>query len=192
MSLRKSRLQSRIEKALKPLVGLPLSDMWRAGCQIFEFGQQHPFQNRKGEQVIRADYGLDVSCPWRIIAPEGMALASWDYLSDDKRTRPRHARSRAFFEQLRAATLTVEAIEADSVGGVRFRLKGGYVLEVLPVSTSRSDEYWRMVTLQEEARHHFVVTGGGVQASRARLLAEQGIAPDAKADHLPPGESSDD
>ncbi len=157
-----SGLQRRIHKVLALLVGLPLSDMWRAGFQIFEFGEQQPFQNRKGKEVTKADYALHVSCPWRIVGPKGLSLASDDYISG-KASGPRHGRAKAFFADLRAATLVVERLEADVAGSVRLWLRGGYLLELLPMSTSRSKEHWRLLPPNGEGRH-FVDRGSGVEA----------------------------
>ena len=153
-----SRLQNRVRKALAPLLGLPLSDMWRAAeLQIFEFGEQRPDLNSDGKEITRADYAMHVSCPWRIIGPAGLALAREDYWTG-KRSEPRHARSKAFFERMDAATLAVEEIEADTTGGVRLLLAGGCTLEVLPMTTRRTDEHWRLLPPGEDVEH-FVVTG---------------------------------
>ncbi len=60
-------MKQEIEAALQPLVGESLSDMMRyGGCQKFEFGKQLPKKNRKGEDVAVGEWGLVVSCDWRI------------------------------------------------------------------------------------------------------------------------------
>lgn len=43
-------------RAMSPILGEPLSDMWRYGeFQRFEFGAQKPFLNKKGQEVAKAD-----------------------------------------------------------------------------------------------------------------------------------------
>jgi hypothetical protein len=149
--------QIRTARALTSLVGLPLSDMWRAGFQIFEFGVQRPHLNHRGEEVTRADYALHVSCPWRVLSPAGLALGSGDYESPGR--GPRHHRARAFFEQMDAGLLTVEGVEVDASGGPRLQLGKGYLLEIVPMTSVGAREHWRLLPAGKQP--HVVVAGRG-------------------------------
>ena len=40
---------------LASLVGLPLTDMYRYGCQKFEFGEQKPYIDEDGDELVGAD-----------------------------------------------------------------------------------------------------------------------------------------
>ena len=141
-------MKQQIEAALRPLIGQPLSNMWRPIWQTFEFGEQRPFINSKGKAVTRADYALDVHspCTWRIIGPEGLIAGSGDYDQYDPETgekvpafnfdepdmTPRDRRASAFFNLLADAPPIVETIEVDEIGGIRFQLTEGYVVEIIP------------------------------------------------------------
>jgi len=81
-------MKHEIEQALRPIIGEPLTAMWRyAGNQKFEFGVQRPCKNRKGEEITRADLGLVVSCHWRMDAPDGGYISSEDYGPNGARYR---------------------------------------------------------------------------------------------------------
>ncbi len=92
--------KAQIEQTLRPLVGLPLSDMGRfAGWQRFEFGPQKPFINTKEQEATKADYAIDVSCGWRIVGPEGIVVGSDDYGPGAVTARRRVGQSRCCGER---------------------------------------------------------------------------------------------
>ncbi len=69
-------MKAGIEQRLQPLIGEPLSSMYRyAEHQAFPFGVQHPCKNDKGEDATHADWGFmltgDDPKPL-VMTPEGM------------------------------------------------------------------------------------------------------------------------
>lgn len=153
-------MKSVIEAALSPLIGEPLSDMWRyAGCQKFEFGIQRPRTNHEGEEITFADWGLVVSCSWRVIGPEGNVISSDEFGPGGSR---RDERARPFYALLGTDSPAVESVVADDGGKLCIRMSGGYLLEVEPVSDmDPDDEQWRFMPKDEEARH-IVLWGEGI------------------------------
>jgi hypothetical protein len=150
-------MKEEIETALRPLLGQPLSDMWRyAGYQKFEFGVQRPAKNREGEAVTVADWGLVVACRWAITGPEGLVVSSANF---GPGTARRDEPARPFYRLIHADSPVVEGLEADQDGALRFVLSQGYTLEVRPeADMDAEDEQWRFMPPGDE-RSHFVVWG---------------------------------
>lgn len=161
-------LRTEIETFLKPLLGQPMSDMWRAaGMQLIEFGIQRPFINRKGDEVTRADRSIHISCCWSISGPQGEIASAADFGSDRSR---RDEKAYPFYRMLGDPALTIQFIRADDDGGFTMRTRGDYVLTVGPCSDEENeeedDEYWRLTNhpAEDQPYHrHFVVTSQGVQ-----------------------------
>jgi len=142
------------QEALSALVGLPLSDMWRyAGCQKFEFGEQKKHANRYGEQVTWADWGLVVSCRWRLEGPNGFVLSSEHFGSKSERYDD-HADE--FYQELDANPPLVESVEVLDNGALHFRLSHGYKLALDP---SGQNEEWRFMP-DDDPRGHLVLESG--------------------------------
>jgi hypothetical protein len=179
-------LKQRIEAALAPLLGLPLTDSWRPdvegfeALQRFEFGKQRPVTNRQGEQITFGDYALHIGCPWRVIGQGRILVAYIDlYWSPDQieggdaaddfdsyapGASQRDRAMQRFVERLEEAPVFVESIEADEVGSVRFDLSREYRLEILPMD-SLHIEFWRLLDIRtgHKLAKHFVVTGQGIE-----------------------------
>jgi len=131
--------KAQIEQTLRPLVGLPLSDMGRfAGWQRFEFGPQKPFINTKEQEATKADYAIDVSCGWRIVGPEGIVVGSDDYGPGSER---HDEQAKPFFRMLAQSPPVVESVRVDAVGSVHFALTGDYSLDILPMGGSQEDRW---------------------------------------------------
>lgn len=170
-------MKEKIERALKPLVGLPLSDMWRIsryGLQRFEFGDQWPDKNRRGETVTYGICSLHVACAWRIIHSSGIIVGADDYNNSEQhesypsRLNPDNPepdifalRAFAFFDSLHDNPPIVETLEADNVGSVHFFLSREYQLQILPIE-SGDGEHWRLL-YRDGRRRHFVVSGVGIE-----------------------------
>lgn len=152
-------MKEEIEKTLRPLVGKPLSDMWRyAGLQKFEFGVQRPHKNRKGQDVTWADWGLVVACAWRITGRARPVVASADFGPG----RSRHdEQALPFYTGLATAPPIVEAIEAAANGSLRISLSHEYLLEVHTDGETDSEQ-WRFMP-RDRRRRHFVVVGENIQ-----------------------------
>lgn len=155
-------VREEIETVLKPLLGERLSDMWRAaGMQLFEIGVQRPFKNRKGKDVTRADWSLDVSCCWSISGPDGEIVSSDDFGPEQAR---RDDKAMPFYNLLGDPTLAITALRANDEGGIRIQMAGACVLEIWPCweDAEPEDEHWRLL-FKDENRRHFVVTAAGIQ-----------------------------
>ena len=144
-----------IERKLSVLVGLPF---WNGGrvhnLLMLEFGQRREVAGISGPRAVR-DYALHIECPWRIVGPLGIAVGSDDrgYPPDGfKGSREQWDRENSeslWDSRLRALMTTftdniVDAVQADTVGGIRLVLRNLHAIEVFPCS-SREIEHWRLV-----------------------------------------------
>jgi hypothetical protein len=154
-------MKRQIEAALHPLIGEPLTDMWRyAGCQKFEFGLQRPAKNRSGQEITRSDLGLVVSCHWRISGPAGHVVSSADFGPKESR---RDTLAGPFYQLLEDAPPVVEALEASDDGALCLRMTSGYTVEVLPTAgIEPEDEQWRFMPKDQE-QVHVVLFGDGLE-----------------------------
>ncbi len=151
-----------IQRSLKPIIGLPLSDAGRASSlEWFEFGE----------------YVLDTENAWHIASPrEGIVVASQDRLypaGDDPYRdlmdfdwdRPGvnrcDERMKRFLEQHKARPVLVKAINAKAWGGLEITLTQRYLLEIFS-NTSLDREYWRLFK-RSSTNKHFVVTAHGLE-----------------------------
>lgn len=152
-------MKEEIERVLLPLIGLPLTDMWRyVGHQKFEFGVQRACKNHKGQDITRADWGFVVAGSWRITGRMGIIVSSDDFGPDNSR---RDVDAYPFYEMPEEAPPIVEAIEASDDGAVCFRMTGEYTLEAW--SDGEPDaEQWRFMP-KDRTRKHFVLTTEGIQ-----------------------------
>lgn len=69
---------------LQPMVGEPLSEMFRAVGQVFEFGEQRPDINRREEAITRGDFALKfIAGDWRVVQASRIILDSSDHTNND-------------------------------------------------------------------------------------------------------------
>jgi len=148
------------QEAFSPLIGLPLSDMWRYGSQKFEFGEQKPHLNRKGEETTWADWGLVVAGAWHLSGPNGFALSSEHFAPE---RHDEHAKD--FYESLDDEPPIVQTVEVLENGGLRIEMSRGYRLGIDPRSTEEEYfEEWRLMP-PNEAQGHLVLDHGGLEWS---------------------------
>lgn len=142
------------EVTLSALVGLALTDMWRyAGCQKFEFGEQRPFINRKGQQATASDISLVVSTAWQITGPQDFSLTS-DHFAGDVRTDD-HASD--FYDSLSHSPPTVTQVQVSANGSLTLTFSGGGVL-CIPASENSDDiETWRFMDERPGVGRHLVL-----------------------------------
>lgn len=170
------KLGEQISTALSELIGLPLWKTVRTmNMEMFDFGARVKRLNRKGEEVEVGEFALHVQCPWRIVGPEGVVVASedrnypedetsdWQEFDSDNPSRC-ETRIADWLRRYSSAPLMAKKAEADDLGGFRLFLEKGYVLEAFPAHSLRGEysEYWRLFQPLSETRH-FVVTGRGVE-----------------------------
>lgn len=161
-------MKEEIERVLQPLLGEPLSDLWRIGdLQIVEFGVQRPFTNHRGKETTSADQRLHISCDcyWSIQGPSGTIVSSEDF---DSNGNCRDTRAYPFYEVLASHPLTVERIVADEIGSACFYLSDGYSLTLQSNRCSSNleedKEQWRFLPKDEE-NSHLVVNQKGIDLS---------------------------
>lgn len=130
--------------------------MWRyAGLQKFEFGEQIPRVNRKGDAITRSEWGLVVSCEWRITGLEGDIVGSHQFGADGVRA---DSSAKGFYRLLSETPPMISAIDVSEDGSLRFEMSGGYVLTVA-VDIDSSEEQWRFMQ-EAESVPHLTFEGG--------------------------------
>jgi hypothetical protein len=168
-----SATADKITEELAVLVGLPMSDWWRAaGMQILEFGPKHKIVNRRGEEVERSDISLHLQCFWRLVDSERIVFghedldqpadksidpSDFDWDKDDSVLDFHLSKWRAQYYD--TPPLVVEAT-GDAYRGISLALDNGHNLQTFPCSTpwneEEDNEYWRLCGHRKDGRH-FVV-----------------------------------
>jgi hypothetical protein len=140
-----------LEQELSQIVGLPLTCLWRALGQIFEFGEQKPFLNRKGEEVCRSDFSVKFLAGWRVSVGVMTVFGSGDHISGkrrfyDRKTRPRDPLNRArwdrakeFLRRVHEQSLIVESVQVTRSGVVFIRLSDDYEIAGLRTGSFSDD-----------------------------------------------------
>ncbi len=168
-------LKEQIEQAMKPIMGMPLSQACRAlNMEMFSFGGLRESVTPLGKTGLVGEYALHIQCPWRVVGPEGIVVASGDrnYPEDENSDWQDfdsdgpslcEARIDEWLQPHKDLPLTVESVTADRLGGFRLELSQGYMLEVFPTDSLRGEysEHWRL--FRPSCENHFVVTGHGVE-----------------------------
>ena len=172
-------LKDAIEHALAPLLGLPLLNAGRAGAMLWlQLGEQRTIDDdRLGPRDV-GDFALHVSCPWRILGPEGIHAASGDLFTpadpdadpttfewDQPGANWCDIRLRAFIDATADAPRAVSGVSADEIGSLRVFLGDDFVLDVFPDSSHADhieSEYWRLLQ-PGTAAAHVVVGSEGIE-----------------------------
>jgi hypothetical protein len=171
-----AEFERRTKQALKVLTGLPIWGARRAlDVFIFDVGAHRPTLNSKGEQVEVGEYALHISCPWRIVGPEGMAVGSedrWypaDEDSDWSEFNPDGPtlfgfRMSTWLDAHRTSPLVIGSVTTDRVGGFKLNLGQEWALEVFPADSLQRElcERWRLFR-PGESSPSFVVTNLGIE-----------------------------
>lgn len=146
-------------RAFMALVGLPLTDMWRYfGCQKFEFGEQKPQINSRGEETTWADWGLVACAAWTMTGPEVFELSS-DHFEPERRDG--HASE--FYQSLDVNPPAVEQVQVLSDGALSISLTGGYHLSLQGIPPNEEKfEAWRLMPPDEEPRGHLTLDRDGL------------------------------
>ena len=172
-------MREEIERALAPLIGRPLWGAGRAGAMLwFHLGER---RMRPDDQLGRREVGefaLHVSCPWRLIGPDGMVVASGDIFTlADPAAEPGDfewdvpganwcdVRLQEFIVATAESPRAVSAVSADELGSLRIFLGEEFVLDVFPDSSHAAhveSEFWRLLQPGTGAPH-FVVGSEGIE-----------------------------
>lgn len=155
------------------MIGLELSDMWRAGFQIFEFGPQVPFINRKGEESLKAEHCFHVSGDWFIRGPDEFTLRASHFHGDRS-----DGFAKAFYARMDSSPIRIELVKVELDGGLRFACTDGFQIAFLnqpaeaPHQSSGESEgedgfeRWRYLPPEDDLRGHLVLDSNGLKWSR--------------------------
>lgn len=145
-----------LRELLQPLVGESLTGMYRYLGQVFEFGEQRPWTNRRGEATTRGDFLLKfISADWRIVQAGRIVLGSSDrdpekqfYEAETPPDNSHNAEAwrlaRAYFDAVEAGTFVVETVDVGGFGEVTLRLSQALVIESFASSAQDLDLWWFM------------------------------------------------
>ena len=158
-------------------------DLWGAGraadLKTFQFGPRQQVTDRHSKVRDVGTYALHVSCAWRVTSPMSIIVASRDryypseksgfgiddanFMWDQPGANLCDERiAKLFDDHVAEASLVVDAITTDAVGGASIVLRQGFTLDIFP-DDSLPDEHWRLLSPSTKTPH-FVVTGNGIRA----------------------------
>ena len=143
------RVKDAIERGLRPLVGLPLWAVGRAGSlKWFQFGDRRTVPALRGGSKEVGEYALHLDCPWHLVGPAGQVAAT-----DESEPE--------LLARLANPPLTCEAVFGSDDGGAGLRFAGGWSLVVEAGGPDRL-EYWRLFR-PAVGGPHFVVGPAGIE-----------------------------
>ncbi|CAN5369630.1 hypothetical protein BH11ARM1_BH11ARM1_08280 [soil metagenome] len=148
------------EEALTPLVGLALTDFRQPIFTIFEFGEQRPGKNRRGEDVTFADWSFDITgMSWQVVHHDRVVIGSSDMPYSGKRrpkrfferiTPPRDPELRSrwraandFLDLVEAGSLHAVAVSAGPAGATSIFLEEGYAIHTF-TDSSKATDLWTL------------------------------------------------
>ncbi len=141
------------QKALAPLVGLPLRCFGRAADLLWvHFGEFREIPDRKGGTRTVGEWALHVQCPWRITQPPSILIAhgdcfhaadsdepyDWDAVGESRFDR----RALPLNQEFESSPPRVVSVAVDAVGGFTLQLDTGYFFDVSPDDST--GEWWRI------------------------------------------------
>lgn len=139
-----------LQRELSKIVGLPLSDIWRALGQVFEFGEQRPFVNKKGDPATRSDFSVKFLDVWRVTRGPAIVFGSGDHRGKrrfyDRKTPPqdptqreRWERAKEFIRRIEAEDLLVERVMVTDSFVVVISLSDGYEIAGFGASSESAE-----------------------------------------------------
>jgi hypothetical protein len=161
-------MKVKIEKKLSVLLKQPLIDIGRASNLLWlSFGEKVVTIDRKGNEILRGKYALNVQCSWRLTKERRIIVASKDIyipktgLDEDAFEWEKYGENRfdekisEFKSIMLTSNVLVSKISADEIGGLIIGLDLGIKLELFP-DDSLEDEFWRFIVFGDKSEH-FVV-----------------------------------
>lgn len=139
---------------LQPIVGEPLSGMWRAVGQVFEFGEQKPDTNRHGEATTRGDFFLKfIAADWRVVQAGRIVIGSSDHTNNERffeadqlSEQPYDVEAwrlgRNFLHSVEEGEFITESIQVGQFGDVTIHLSNGLLIESFGSSGQDIDLWW--------------------------------------------------
>lgn len=143
------------EKALAVLVGLPLTKFLKPIFVVFEFGDQLPFKNRKGEDITLAEWSFDIIDFWHVTHNDTIVIGRNDMPHRrkgrgrrffERRTPPRDPQQRArwqrandFLDRVDNGSLRVTSVLGGPAGAACIQLTDGYAIRAFSADSDRGD-----------------------------------------------------
>lgn len=158
-----------IEEKLNVLIGQPLIDIGRASNLLWlSFGKRVVVIDRKGNEIQKGKYALNVQCAWRLTQNSHIIVASKDvYLPkigldydsfdwEEYGSNRFDERISNFKPMITKINLSVLNITVDDIGGVIIDLESGVKFELFP-DDSLEDEFWRFIINGNKSEHFVFV-----------------------------------
>ena len=157
-------MNSSIQQALAPLVGLPLHSIGRAANMVWlHFGEMREVSVRGGGTKTVGDWAIHIQCPWRIsrsgriviayhdfyYSPDGGDLEDWDKLGASQFD----SAATSLRTEFEAVPPVVASVQTDDVGGFSIRFSQDYQLDVFPDTSFDSSEHWRIFQPRVDSGH---------------------------------------
>jgi hypothetical protein len=143
------RVKNAIERALRPLIGLQLWAVGRAGSlECFQFGDRCTVSTLRGGSKVVGEYALHLDCPWQFVGPAGQVVVTDE--SDPE-----------LLAEVADPPLVCAGASASDDGGAQLRFAGGSRLVVEPGGPDHL-EYWRLFR-PAAGGPHFVVGPAGIE-----------------------------
>ncbi len=154
-----------IEEKLSALIKQPLTDIGRASNLLWlSFGEKVVTIDRKGNEIQKGKYALNVQCTWRLTQYCHIIVASKDFyipktgLGYDLFDWEKYGNNRFderiidFKQMITKTNLSVSNISVDDIGGVKIDFGFGVQFELFP-DDSLGDEFWRFIINGEKSEH---------------------------------------
>jgi len=144
-----------IQKALAPLIRLPLRSIGRAANMLWvELGEMRAVSTIKRESRMVGDWAIHIQCPWRICGngriliashdfyctPAGDPLDDWDVVGSSLFD----AAASVLNKEFELAPPIVTSVQPDDVGGFLLDFGDQHRLEAFPDNSAMTIEAWRV------------------------------------------------
>jgi hypothetical protein len=158
-----------IEEKLNVLIQQPLIDIGRASNLLWlSFGERVVTIDRKGNEIQKGKYALNVQCAWRLTQNSHIIVASKDFylpktgLEYDSFDWEEYGNNRfderisSFKPMITTTNLSVSNISVDDIGGVKIDFEFGVKFELFP-DDSLEEEFWRFIINGNKSEHFVFV-----------------------------------
>jgi hypothetical protein len=154
-----------IEEKLSILIRQPLIDIGRASNLLWlSFGERISTLDRKGNEIQKGKYALNVQCAWRLTQNNQIIVASKDFYIpktgleynlfdwEEYGNNRFDERIGSFKPMITTTNLSVINISVDNIGGFKIDLDLGIKFEIFP-DDSLEDEFWRLIINGDKSEH---------------------------------------
>ncbi len=154
-----------IEEKLNVIIKQKLVDIGRSSNLLWlSFGEKVVTIDRKGNEVIKGKYALNVQCAWRLTQDSHIIVASKDFYVprtgqeydsfdwEEYGSNRFDERINEFKTTFKTTNLSVSNIFADDIGGFKICFDCGVQFESFP-DDSLEDEFWRFIVNGDKSEH---------------------------------------